>query len=70
MRFVDIAGATALASVALSTSKFLDIKQVMVNNGIPFDLIPAELEGMAFGQDVVIGGHTKHMPTWPMTTTS
>jgi hypothetical protein len=34
--------------------------QVLVANGITVADIPAKLEGIAFGQDVVIGGVVKH----------
>jgi hypothetical protein len=69
LRLVDIAGATdvsalsgaaALAPYALSTSKAIDIFKILTDAGIPADLIPAKLEGMAFGEDIVDNGVTKH----------
>jgi hypothetical protein len=39
---------------------FLDIVSVLNANGIAGFDIPAKLEGIAFGQDVVIEGATKH----------
>lgn len=66
---VDISGATdvsglsgeaALLAVAPSKSLFLDIKSVLNANGITNDLIPAKLEGMAFGEDVTVDGILKH----------
>lgn len=39
---------------------FLDVVPVLKAHGITSDRIPAKLEGLAFGQDVVIGGRTKH----------
>ena len=32
----------------------------LYSNGIAFDQIPAKIEGLAFGQDVVIGGVAMH----------
>lgn len=66
---VDISGATdvsglsgeaALLAKAPTKSLFLDIKSVLNANGITDDLIPAKLEGMAFGEDVTIDGILKH----------
>ena len=56
-----ISGKTALAAAAVSKSLVLDIVSVLNTvHGIPLADIPAKLEGIAFGQDVVIGGKTKH----------
>lgn len=66
---VDIAGAqtvdndsgvAALSLKAVKPSLFLDLKAALNAHGITDDQIPAKLEGMAFGDDVVIGGVTMH----------
>jgi hypothetical protein len=48
---IDIAGAKTL---------FLDIRAALNANGIADTLIPAKLEGAAFGADVTVGGVVKH----------
>ncbi len=71
LRLVDTTGATDVSGVTdlrtlasstvLSTKLFLDIKNVlMTQGGLSADQIASKLEGIAFGQDVVIGGVTKH----------
>lgn len=56
-----VIGKTALASAAVSKTLFLDIVQVLnVVHGMPVADIPAKLEGIAFGQDVTLGGVKKH----------
>ena len=56
----NLTGAASLAPHAVPKQLFLDIVAVLTANGMnPFD-IPAKLEGLAFGQDVTIGGQTKH----------
>ena len=39
---------------------FLDIVAVLIANGMNAFDIPAKLEGIAFGQDVTIGGDVRH----------
>ena len=56
----NLSGSTNLAPVAVSKSEFLDIVKVLTDHGIDARHIPAKLEGLAFGQDVVINGVTKH----------
>jgi hypothetical protein len=56
----DLSGAAALAPKAVTPTLFLDLKAALNAHGISDDQIPAKLEGMAFGQDVVIGGQTLH----------
>lgn len=53
-------GAGALAPKAVTPTLFLDLKAALNASGIGNDRIPAKLEGMAFGDDVVIGGQTMH----------
>ena len=46
--------------MAVSKSEFLDVVKALTDHGIGVRHIPAKLEGLAFGQDVVINGVTKH----------
>ncbi|MRD73019.1 PEP-CTERM sorting domain-containing protein [Rhodocyclus tenuis] len=55
-----LSGEAALLAKAPSKTLFLDIKSALVAFGIPADQIPAKLEGLSFGEDVVIGGVVKH----------
>ena len=66
---IDIAGAAdvsglsgqaALLAKAPVKSQFLDIKAALNAAGITDAMIPAKLEGMAFGADVMVGGVLKH----------
>jgi len=66
---VDIAGATdvsqlsgqaALLPLAVPKVLFLDIVAVLTANGIDVTQIPAKIEGLAFGRDVVRNGVTTH----------
>ena len=66
---IDIAGAAdvsglsgqaALLAKAPVKSQFLDIKAALNAAGITDAMIPAKLEGMAFGADVMVGGLLKH----------
>jgi hypothetical protein len=53
----------SLASKAVSKTLFLDVFAALSHMPIPGiskDHVPAKLEGLAFGQDVVINGATKH----------
>jgi len=54
---VDISNMDGLTAAqnAVSKTLFLDIVQVLGNNGITPDQVPAKIEGLAFGPDVVIG---------------
>lgn len=55
-----LAGAANLAPHAVPKQLFLDVVAVLTASGMsPFD-IPAKLEGLAFGQDVTIGGQIRH----------
>jgi hypothetical protein len=55
-----LSGASTLAGVAVGKTLFLDVVTALNAHGIPSDQIPAKLEGLAFGQDVVIDGATRH----------
>ena len=59
----DVTQVPALPSssvVPVAKTPFLDIVGKLTAAGIDARLIPAKLEGVAFGQDVIIGGQTKH----------
>jgi hypothetical protein len=57
----DVSGQSGdLSSQAVSKTLFLDIADTLHAHGIAFDQIPAKIEGLAFGQDVVIDGVTMH----------
>ena len=49
-----------LSSYAVPKTLFLDIVAKLNANGINSYLIPSKIEGLAFGQDVVVNGITKH----------
>jgi len=55
-----VSGASGLASYAVTKTQFLDLKAALNSFGLSNDNIPAKLEGLAFGQDVVINGVTQH----------
>ncbi len=64
---IDLAGAVEVSGMSgdLSTSavaktQFLDVKAALVAAGINAKDIPAKLEGVTFGEDVVVDGVTKH----------
>jgi len=56
----NMSGSANLAPVAVSKTEFLDIVKALTDHGIDVRHIPAKLEGLAFGQDVVIADVTKH----------
>jgi hypothetical protein len=56
---MNLDGTTAAAN-AVTKTLFLDIVQVLGNNGITADQVPAKLEGLAFGPDVTNAGVTTH----------
>lgn len=69
LRLVDLQGAADvsqlsgeanLAPLAVHPSLFLDLKGALNAAGIASDRIPAKLEGLAFGQDVVVNGVLTH----------
>lgn len=55
-----ISGEAALLAHQVPKQLFLDIVAVLNANGVPSTQIPAKLEGLAFGKDVVVGGVVKH----------
>jgi hypothetical protein len=64
---IDLAGATDvsgksgdLSAFAVPKTPFLDVVAKLTGAGFGAKDIPAKIEGMAFGQDVVIGGVAKH----------
>ena len=66
---IDLAGAqdvssssgeAALLSKAVSKTLFLDIVAKLTGAGLTPEQIPAKLEGMAFGEDIVVDGVVKH----------
>jgi hypothetical protein len=66
---IDIAGALDVSSVTGSANLaaravpkilFLDIVAALVGKGIPAYDVPAKLEGIAFGEDLLIDGAVKH----------
>ena len=57
----DVTGKSGdLSSYAVPKTLFLDIVSKLNAAGIDSYLIPSKIEGIAFGQDVVIAGATKH----------
>jgi hypothetical protein len=56
----NLTGEAALLPRAAPKTLFLDIAAKLKAAGIADTLIPAKLEGMTFGADVVVGGVTKH----------
>src|SRR5262249_32648989 len=56
----NISGASNLLGKAVSKIIFLDVVAALNGHGISSSDIPAKLEGLAFGQDVVMDGVTKH----------
>lgn len=66
---IDLAGATDVSALvgeaqllphALPKTLFLDIVAKLTAAGLTVDQIPAKLEGMAFGEDVVVNGGVRH----------
>ena len=55
-----IGGQASLLPYAVTKTLFLDIKASLVSHGIADTAIPAKLEGMAFGEDIVENGKTWH----------
>ncbi len=53
-------GATALLAKAPAKTLFADLRAIMNAAGIDDAHIPAKIEGIAFGEDVVVDGVTKH----------
>jgi DNA-binding beta-propeller fold protein YncE len=56
-----VAGDAALAPYAVNKTLFIDVVQALSAIGIAARDIPAKLEGMTFGPDLVVDGMTKHL---------
>ena len=66
---IDLTGAADVSGIAdlrtqpgtaIVGTKFLDIKAALNAAGVSDALIPSKLEGIAFGEDVVVNGKTMH----------
>lgn len=55
-----VIGASNLASKVVAKSVFLDVVAALNNAGIASQDIPAKIEGVTFGPDIVVGGVSKH----------
>ena len=55
-----ISGESALLPYAVSKSLFLDLKTALSAAGVAVDKIPAKLEGMALGEDIIEGSTLYH----------
>ncbi|WP_280155070.1 esterase-like activity of phytase family protein [Piscinibacter sp. XHJ-5] len=55
-----LSGEASLLAKAVSKTLFLDIVVKLQAAGIAAEQIPAKLEGMAFGEDIVVDGVVKH----------
>jgi hypothetical protein len=55
-----ISGETTLLPYAVTKTLFLDIKANLGSHGIAATAVPAKLEGMAFGEDIIENGKTWH----------
>ena len=56
----SLTGASALAAKAVGKTLFVDLVALFVANGISVANIPAKLEGLAFGPDVLVSGVLEH----------
>lgn len=56
----QLSGADALAAAAVSKQDFLDLVAVLGAHGFAPEAIPAKIEGVAFGPDVMRDGHRVH----------
>lgn len=56
----NLSGAAALLAVAPAKALFLDLRAALNAAGVADADIPAKLEGLAFGEDVVVDGVTRH----------
>lgn len=55
-----LSGAAALLPKAVAKTLFLDIAAALKGAGLTTAQIPAKLEGMTFGEDIVVNGVVKH----------
>src|SRR5262249_31815654 len=56
----QLSGAATLAPLAVAKTLFLDVVAALTGVGVTAIHIPAKIEGVAFGPDVVVNGVTKH----------
>ena len=56
----NISGAANLQTYAAPKTLVLDIKQALNDNGVTSTNVPAKIEGLSFGEDIVVGGQTLH----------
>ncbi len=56
----QLSGADALAAAAVTKHDFLDLVAALGAHGLAPEAIPAKLEGIAFGPDVMRNGHRVH----------
>lgn len=56
----SLSGEAVLLTKAVPKKLFLDLVPALVANGFTTAQIPAKIEGLAFGADVVVGGVTTH----------
>ena len=56
----SLSGAGALAAKAVDKTLFVDLVALFVANGLAVTDIPAKLEGLAFGPDVMVSGLLEH----------
>lgn len=58
--FNDDLNAHSFTAVNKSASPVLDLVAALGANGIAANKVPAKIEGLAFGQDVLVGGQMQH----------
>ena len=56
----NLSGQSLVDASVKKTGPFLDLVAALNKNGIPSDKIPSKIEGVSFGQDVVVNGKTEH----------
>jgi hypothetical protein len=56
----QLSGASALAGAAVAKTPFLDVVAELGGHGMAPTEIPAKLEGLSFGPDVIENGHRRH----------
>lgn len=56
----NLSGDLSTASATINKTSVLDVKAILVANGISADKIPAKIEGLAFGEDVTVAGQLLH----------
>ena len=49
-----------LSSKAVSKTLFVDLVQILKTNGVSANNIPAKIEGIAFGEDIIVDGVINH----------